>query len=104
MQLDSPADAVPLHDSMLPEGASAGEVVGPLGTNLVDLNFGYVVLYQEHRADGKTKNAPPPAWSPLRVFDKTAARRTCTSHRKSAAESFRRCMAWISLRLPMVGS
>lgn len=69
VQLDRPAVAVPLHDSMLPEDASAGEVVGPLGMNLVDLNFGYVVLYQERGADGKTKDAPPPAWSPLRVFD-----------------------------------
>jgi hypothetical protein len=69
VQLDRPAEAVPLRDSMLPEGASAGEVVGPLGMNLVDLNFGYVVLYQERGADGKTKDAPPPAWSPLRVFD-----------------------------------
>ena len=47
----------------------AGGVVGPLGMNLGSLNFGYVVLYQERGRDGKTKDATPPAWAPLRVFD-----------------------------------
>jgi type IV secretion system protein VirB9 len=49
--------------------ASADAVVGPLGMNLADLNYGYVVLYQSRGRDGKTRDAEPPAWAPLRVFD-----------------------------------
>lgn len=64
LAVDRQAEATGAH-----EWGEAGAVAGPLGMNLADLNFGYVVLYQERGADGKTKNAPPPAWSPLRVFD-----------------------------------
>ena len=42
---------------------------GPLGMDLADLNFGYVLLYQSRGPDGRTRNADPPAWAPLRVFD-----------------------------------
>ena len=49
--------------------ASPDAVVGPLGMNLADLNYGYVVLYQSRGRDGKTRDAEPPAWAPLRVFD-----------------------------------
>ena len=46
-----------------------GPAVGPLGMNLDHLNFDYVVLYQSRGRDGKTKDAAPPPWAPLRVFD-----------------------------------
>ena len=57
--------------SAVPQPASpdAASTVGPLGMDLDDLNFGYVVLYQSRGRDGKTKRAEPPAWAPLRVFD-----------------------------------
>jgi type IV secretion system protein VirB9 len=48
---------------------AVGPTVGPLGMNLGDLNFGYVVLYQSRGRDGKTRDAEPPPWAPLRVFD-----------------------------------
>lgn len=48
---------------------SPGPTVGPLGMNLDDLNFNYVVLYQPRGRDGKEKDAVAPAWAPLRVFD-----------------------------------
>jgi type IV secretion system protein VirB9 len=50
-------------------GSTVGEVVGPLGMDLGDLNFGYVVLYQSRGRDGRTRDAEPPPWAPLRVFD-----------------------------------
>jgi type IV secretion system protein VirB9 len=68
VQLDGPAVAQALPEAAGQEAVN-GEVVGPLGMNLADLNFGYVVLYQERGVDGKTIDAPAPAWSPLRVFD-----------------------------------
>ena len=51
------------------EAGSVDPTVGPLGMNLEDLNFGYVVLYQSRGPDGKTQDAPAPPWAPLRVFD-----------------------------------
>ena len=50
-------------------GDAGGPAVGPLGMNLADLNFDYALLYQRRGRDGKTKDAPPPPWAPLRVFD-----------------------------------
>ena len=49
--------------------AGPGPAVGPLGMNLDDLNFGYVVLYQPNGRDGKEDGAAAPAWAPLRAFD-----------------------------------
>lgn len=51
------------------QSGDLGPTVGPLGMNLGDLNFDYVVLYQSRGRDGKEKSADAPAWAPLRVFD-----------------------------------
>ena len=50
------------------DGADA-TAAGPMGMDLDDLNFGYVLLYQSRGRDGKERDAAPPPWAPLRVFD-----------------------------------
>ena len=60
----TPAVEVPATSS-----DAVGATAGPLGMDLGDLNFGYVVLYQSRGRDGKTRAADPPPWAPLRVFD-----------------------------------
>ena len=51
------------------DAGALGPTVGPLGMNLGELNFEYLVLYQPRGRDGKRADAPAPPWAPLRVFD-----------------------------------
>ena len=69
-------DGVPLPglppappDANAQAAGGPASAAGPLGMDLADLNFGYVLLYQSRGPDGRTRDADPPAWAPLRVFD-----------------------------------